>query len=124
MKETSQKRSKQRMRHLKGDRERRIRLLIGKGLIESADEIPEDAIPIDSDCSTLGNTWSPAIFYQDIKFRCSDCRGSEVWTAESQQYHFEMMRSSPYKRAKRCYACRQKILAQKLQAKARPEKQE
>jgi hypothetical protein len=112
MKEPSPKRSKQRLRHHRGDRERRIRLLILRGLISDASAIPEDSIPIDPDCSILVGHRSRACFYQDIKFKCSDCNRTEVWSAESQQYYFEVMRSSAYKKAKRCYACRQKIQSQ------------
>jgi hypothetical protein len=92
--EPSPKRSKQRLRNLRGDRERRIRLLILRGLISDASAIPEDSIPIDPDCSVLADHRSPACFYQDFEFKCSDCKRTEVWISESQQYYFEIMRSS------------------------------
>lgn len=118
MKKANQKQSKQRLRHLLNDRSRRIRLLLAKGLIKDEKDIPEDAIPIDPSCCTLANFWSPTVFYRDIEFLCSECKRPDVWTAESQQYYFEVMHSSPYKSAKRCFDCRQKELARKIQARA------
>jgi predicted RNA-binding Zn-ribbon protein involved in translation (DUF1610 family) len=102
MKTPDTKRCKQRIRHLKQDRQRRIRLLIAKGMIACDDDIPEAAIPVDPECSTKAKTWSPEAYYQDIEFACPDCGKRELWTAESQQYYFEVMRASPYKQAKRC----------------------
>lgn len=96
------------MRHLAQDRQRRIRLLMDRQMIASAAEIPEDAIPVDPTCSTKAMIWSAEVYYRDVEFRCSDCGKAEIWTAVSQQYYFEVMRSSPYKLAKRCYECRQK----------------
>jgi hypothetical protein len=80
-----------------------------KGLIKDASEIPEDAIPIDAEKSTKAPAWIPGIYYEDIGFHCSDCGKHEVWTAESQQYYFEVMQAPPYKGTKRCYDCRQKF---------------
>ena len=117
MKTADTKRSKQRMRHLKQDRQRRIRLLIAKGIIACDADIPEDAIPVDPECSTKAKTWSPEAYYQDIEFACADCGKREHWTAESQQYYFEVMRASPYKQAKRCYDCRQKEILRRNRAR-------
>jgi len=81
-----------------------------RGMISDAKEIPEDAIPLDPDVSTRAMTWSPDAYYEDVEFHCVVCGKHECWTAESQQYYFEVMRASPYKQAKRCYDCRQKEL--------------
>ena len=117
MKTSDTKRSKQRLRHLKQDRQRRIRLLIAKGTITQDSDIPEDSIPIDPECSTKAMTWSPEAYYQDIEFECSDCGKHALWTAESQQYYFEVIRASPYKHAKRCYDCRQKEILRRDKAR-------
>jgi hypothetical protein len=90
------------------DRDRRIRRLLVKGLISDPSEIPNNAIPIDPDCSTKSQVWSPEVFYQDLEFSCADCGKSECWSAESQQHYFEVIQAIPYKQPKRCYDCRQK----------------
>jgi hypothetical protein len=107
------KRSKQRLRHLTKDRGRRIRRLIERGMITDAKEIPEDAIPLDPDTSTRAMMCVPDTYYEDIEFNCVDCGKHECWSAESQQYYFEVMRASQYKQAKRCYHCRQKQVARR-----------
>jgi hypothetical protein len=89
------------------ERDRRIRLLLGKGLISDASEIPDSAIPVDPDRSTKSAGWSPEVFYKDIEFSCADCGRFECWSAESQQHYFEVLQASPYKQPKRCYECRQ-----------------
>jgi hypothetical protein len=117
MKKTRRKLSNQRLRQVLHDRERRIRLLLERGLIQDAVEIPADAIPIDPERSTHANTCSPAVFYQDIEFVCIDCGKPDFWAAGSQQHYFEVSKASPYKRPKRCYDCRQKELSRKIQAR-------
>lgn len=106
--------SRQRMRHSASDRQRRIRLLLERGLIHEADEIPADAIPIDPELTVLANIWSPPVYYKDIEFFCADCGKADCWTALSQQYYFEVKKAGPYKKPKRCYDCRQKELARKI----------
>jgi hypothetical protein len=108
MKPSERRREKQRLKELRVDRARRIQLLLGRGMITDKSEIPDDAIPVDPECSTKALTWSPEIFYRDINFVCSDCAKEECWTADSQKHYFEVLRSSPYKYPKRCYECRQK----------------
>ena len=105
---SDQKRSKQRRRFLTKDRGRRIRRLIDRGMITDATEIPEHVIPLDPELSTKAMSWPSDTYYEDIEFDCVDCGNHECWSAESQQYYFEVMRASPYKEAKRCYDCRQK----------------
>jgi hypothetical protein len=109
--------SQQRLRQAADDRQRRIRLLLERGLIHDADEIPADAIPIDPERTVLVNIWSPPVYYQDIEFICTDCGKADCWSAISQQYYFEVSKAAPYKRPKRCYDCRQKELARKTQAR-------
>lgn len=109
--------SKQRLRKVFDERERRIRRLIELGLIKDASEIPDDAIPMDPDLVLPTNACIPAVCYMDIEFKCSDCGKPDLWTADSQQHYFEILKASPYKRPKRCYDCRQKELARKTQAR-------
>ena len=111
------KQSKQRLRKEADERERRIRLLLERGLIQDISEIPDESIPIDLDLVLATNALIPAVCYLDLKFVCSDCGKPEVWTAESQQHYYEILKASPYKRPKRCYDCRQKELARKTQAR-------
>lgn len=110
--------SKQRLRKVLDERERRIRLLLERGLIQDASEIPDAAIPIDPDCSTKATLCIPAVCYQDIEFVCTDCGRPDLWSAGSQQHYFEISKASPHKQPKRCYDCRQRELARKQQARA------
>lgn len=99
------------------ERNRRIEKLINIGFISDPSDIPEDTIPIDSDHSTLAQTWSPALYYRDIHFECIDCGKEECWTAESQMHYFELVKAAPYKQAVRCHDCRKVELARKKQAR-------
>jgi len=109
--------SKQRLLKVLDDRPRRIRMLLERGLIKNASEIPADAIPIDPELSTKANLCIPVVCYQDIEFICTECGRPDFWSAGSQQHYFEISKASPYKRPKRCYDCRQKELARKIQAR-------
>jgi hypothetical protein len=117
MKKVRLKQSNQRLRKIVDERQRRIRRLIELGLIKDASEIPDDAIPVDPELSTVAQTCVPAVYYQDIAFVCIDCEKPDFWSAGSQQHYFEISKASPYKRPKRCYNCRQKELARKVQAR-------
>ncbi|WP_395751146.1 zinc-ribbon domain containing protein [Prosthecobacter sp.] len=110
--------SNQRLRKVIDERERRIRLLLERGLIQDASEIPDDSIPVDPDLVLPTNACIPAVCYMDIEFRCADCGKPDFWSAGSQQHYYEILKASPYKRPKRCYECRQKELARKQQARA------
>lgn len=118
MKDASGKQSKQRQRKALDERQRRIRRLIELGLIIDASEIPDDAIPIDPDLTIRANRVIPAVCYMDIRFVCSDCGKHDLWSADSQRQYFELSKALPYKKPKRCYECRQKELARKIQARA------
>lgn len=124
MNKERQKQSRQRLRKVLDDRQRRIRLLLARGLIQDAAEIPANAIPIDADQSTMTKLCVPQLFYEDIEFTCSDCGRPDFWSAGSQQYYFEVTKASPYNRPKRCYDCRQKELKRKLEARASSEKKD
>ena len=111
-------RSNQRLRKVLDDRQRRIQMLLERGLIKNASEIPADAIPIDPELSTKAGLCIPAVCYQDIEFVCTECGRPDFWSAGSQQHYFEVSKASPYKQPKLCYDCRQKKLARKQQARA------
>lgn len=102
---TGRKNAKPRLHLLNQQRRSRIHKLIERGLIKSADEVPEFAIPIDVERSRKIERLVPEPFYEDIEYRCVDCRKHEVWRAETQQYFFEVLGKSPYKRAVRCWKC-------------------
>ena len=110
--------AKQRLRLLVSDRPKRIRLLIKRGIISDKKEIPVDAIPIDFDASTKAEIWLEQAYYEDIEFICSRCSKSDSWSAQSQQYYFEVMKSSPYKEPRLCYDCRQEEVERKDAARS------
>jgi len=47
-------------------------------------------------------------FYQDYPFVCRDCGSREVWTAEQQQWWYEVAKAHIDSFAVRCRKCRQK----------------
>ncbi|MDI1313293.1 zinc-ribbon domain containing protein [Prosthecobacter sp.] len=108
MKKADHQLSKLRLRKVLDDRPRRIRMLLERGLIQNASEIPDDAIPIDPEVSTQATLCIPAVCYQDITFVCTDCGRPDFWSAGSQQHYFEFSKASPYSRPKLCYDCRQR----------------
>ncbi len=121
--------AKKRLHRLQQDRRRRIDLLVSKGMIRDASNIPADAIPIDPTTSHKARVWHPdQFFYQDIEFKCDDCGQRETWTAESQQQYSEVKKATSYKEPKHCYQCRQRRLKQKIASRlaaglpAKPEK--
>ncbi|HVX14356.1 MAG TPA: zinc-ribbon domain-containing protein [Pirellulales bacterium] len=59
------------------------------------------------------NSFSPLLFYEDTPFACIDCGKEEIWTAEQQQWWYEVAKGSIYSRAKRCRDCRRKHRARR-----------
>jgi hypothetical protein len=94
------------------ERAARLKRLLDAGVIQSADEIPDDAIPVSLDFmgSTQGSyrLHGRPPYYQDIKFRCEDCGQDVVWAADDQRFWYEQLHGSPYSTAKRCGDCRRK----------------
>ena len=117
MDKPTERSAKKRLNILMRDRNRRIRLLVDKGLIVDESDVPEDAIPIDPNVSTKSLTLLPTPYYEDIYYVCSDCGNNEVWRAESQQNYFELKSANPHKLAKRCFDCRQLEVARREQAR-------
>ena len=96
---------KLRLRLLNEQRASRIRKLIERGLIESEKDVPEHAIPVDLDSSSLAELIVPPAYYEDIEYDCIECGTHETWRAETQQYFFEILKASPYSQAVRCPKC-------------------
>jgi hypothetical protein len=107
-------RSKQKRKsHIRSfERDARVQRLVEAGIIKSADEIPDDAIPagveyIQRTRSSYSLHHRPP-YYRDIEFRCQNCGRQNVWTADDQRHWYEQLRGSPYGTAKRCSECRRK----------------
>jgi hypothetical protein len=45
-------------------------------------------------------------YYEDDEFTCVECQKTEVWTAQEQQWWYEVAKGSPYSTANRCAECR------------------
>jgi hypothetical protein len=54
------------------------------------------------------NSYGPAkLYYEDLPFICRDCGSEQVWTAQQQQWWYEVAKGPIYSTAVRCRACRQ-----------------
>lgn len=71
--------------------------------------IPRNSIPADSSKQAPNNSYGPPLFYEDIEFWCRDCGSKEMWTAEQQQWYYEVAKQPIYGTAVRCGPCRAKI---------------
>ena len=80
---------------------------------DSARSIPRGAIPADQSKQSANNSYFPPEYYEDIPFTCRDCGAEEVWTAEQQQWFYEVAKGSIYATAVRCRACRNRVAAEK-----------
>ena len=107
-------RSKQKKKsHVRSfERDMRVQRLVEAGIIKSAEEVPDDAIPAGVDYIQRSRS-SYSLFhrppyYQDIRFRCADCGSESIWTADDQRHWYEQLHGSPYGTAKRCGECRRK----------------
>lgn len=67
------------------------------------------------------NSYGPPAYYEDLKFRCVDCGKREVWTAEQQQWWYEVAKGPIYATATRCRNCRQKRRLAKEEQRCRSE---
>jgi hypothetical protein len=63
------------------------------------------------------NSYSPNLFYEDIRFTCCDCGVESVWTAEQQRLWYEEWGGKIQSTAIRCRACREKIHRAKIEQK-------
>ena len=100
-------------------RGQRIQKLIERGWIESAADVPADAIPVDPDRVSWGGPIGRSIptFFQDATFICKDCGTLAVWKAEKQRLYFEMTGAPWAHQAVRCRPCR--IAERERKAEAR-----
>lgn len=71
--------------------------------------IPRRSIPADPSKQAPNNSYGPPLFYKDLEFTCRDCGAEEVWTAEQQQWYYEVAKQPIYGTAVRCGPCRAKI---------------
>jgi Probable zinc-ribbon domain len=70
-------------------------------------EAEANRIPADASQQAPNNSYCPPLFYEDIPFTCRDCGSREVWTAEQQQWWYEVAKGTIYSTAVRCRLCRQ-----------------
>ncbi|RYD45858.1 MAG: hypothetical protein EOP85_08585 [Verrucomicrobiaceae bacterium] len=99
------------------DRARRVGKLLEAGWIQHAEEIPEDALPVDPDRFNPGGSYHRLTFYKDMPFTCRDCGKHEVWKAEDQLWYFETSGVPYYHTAVRCRPCRAKERKRKQEAR-------
>lgn len=75
--------------------------------------IPRHSIPADLSQQAPNNSYGPPLFYEDLEFNCRDCGSNETWTAEQQQWYYEVAKQPIYGTAVRCRPCREKVRAAK-----------
>jgi hypothetical protein len=93
-------------------------MLLIKGWIWNAREIPPDAIPVDPEkISSAEGSYNPPKYYKDVNFKCMDCGSLETWKAEDQQWYYESTGAPHYKTANRCRDCRNKEKDKKHKAR-------
>lgn len=66
-------------------------------------------IPANPAAQAKNNSYNPPEYYEDIRFKCRDCGTEEVWTAEQQQWWYEVAKGPIFSTAIRCHACREKL---------------
>ncbi len=93
---------------LNQQREARIAKLLEAGMIKSAKEIPEDALPAALELQNPKGAYLPPLFYRDIDFNCEDCGRNEMWSATQQRWYYEIAKGPVQATAKRCRTCRKK----------------
>lgn len=60
------------------------------------------------------NSYSPPLYYDDVKFICRDCGVESVWTADQQRLWYEQWGGAVQSTAVRCRGCRQNLRREKL----------
>ena len=53
------------------------------------------------------NSYSPRLYYEDFTFKCRKCHNKETWTAEQQQWWYEVAKGPVQSVAVLCHACRE-----------------
>lgn len=71
--------------------------------------LPEGAVIADLSQQVPNNSYgAPILFYIDKPFACIVCGKNEIWTAQQQQWYYEVAKGSGYPTAVRCRSCRKK----------------
>lgn len=104
----TRRKEKQKPRMAASQRERRVSLLLERGWIRDAAEVPPDAIPVDPERINLGGSYFRPVCFRDQPFVCRDCGAACVWQVESQRWYFETFFAPYYEQPVRCRACRRK----------------
>ncbi len=68
--------------------------------------VPSGAIPANLDEQAPNNSYGPPYYYEDTPFTCIDCGREQIWTAEQQQWWYEVAKGNVNSRAVRCRPCR------------------
>jgi hypothetical protein len=74
---------------------------------EATPRPPSERIEADRSQQAPNNSYDPPRYYEDRTFAFVDCGKDEVWTAEQQQWWYEVAKGSIYSRAVCCRECRQ-----------------
>lgn len=74
-------------------------------------------IKADLSKQTPNSSYSPLLYYEDVCFKCCDCRAECVWTAEQQRLWYEQWGGSVQSTAVRCLASRQRVRREKIEQK-------
>ncbi len=84
-----------------------LALWISRGRIQSAGDVPKDAILVDPDAISSRSAFpNIPIWYEDKAFVCKECRRREVWTARQQHWWYEVAKGEIESTAVLCRACR------------------
>lgn len=96
-------------RKAKGYRKLRIQRLLRGGYIQSAEDVPEDAIPAILREQNRKSGWDrPRRWYRDKEFHCKDCGVEQTWTALEQLHYYEIRKGPVLNEPSRCAPCRRK----------------
>lgn len=94
------------------ERDTRVRELLDAGIIQTAADIPPDAIPATVAVVAKWRSRQSLVarppYYRDIEFACQDCGKAAVWRAQDQRHWYEVLGGSMYAEPRRCADCRRK----------------
>lgn len=82
---------------------------------------PRRRITADLTKQVPSDTMAPPLFYEDTPFVCAECGNEEVWTAEQQQWWYEVAQGSIYSCATRCHDCRKARRDQQQSGSPKPQ---
>ncbi len=113
----TRRRSKQFIKNDIAFRLSRIAKLLEAGWIKSANEVPDNSIPVDPEQINISNSYHRPICYVDQSFNCQDCGSDELWKAEDQYWYYETIGAYYFSEAIRCRICRKIEVARKNEAR-------